>query len=226
VPPDDGAPDNGTGSIVRLETNRLKTQAMICTPGRIRTQLPTASYHRMRLGFQTSEEWEARRITCSHCDSLHAGTLPPAPPSSPSRGIPVDCGCRRAAGRTREQNIHSGAAPRREITMPCRWLHRGFEGWVEHAASLPRSPFSGQSDRQEGRAELPTMYILWDANGPEGPRALEDGELFNRSRQESPAQNGSCFGTCPSMYLYSTWGCLGASRGVQIFRTPPCSGRR
>ncbi len=36
---------------VGLETNHLKTQAMICTPGRIRTQLPTASYHRMRLGF-------------------------------------------------------------------------------------------------------------------------------------------------------------------------------
>ena len=34
-----------------LETNRLKMQAMICTPGRIRTQLPTASYHRMRLGY-------------------------------------------------------------------------------------------------------------------------------------------------------------------------------
>jgi hypothetical protein len=36
---------------VGLKTNRLKTQAMICIPGRIRTQLTTASYHRMRLGF-------------------------------------------------------------------------------------------------------------------------------------------------------------------------------
>jgi hypothetical protein len=43
---------------IGLETNRLKMQAMICTPGRIRTQLPTDSYHNhhMRLGFQTSEE--------------------------------------------------------------------------------------------------------------------------------------------------------------------------
>jgi hypothetical protein len=62
---------------VGLETNRLKTQAMICTPGRIRTQLPTASYHRMRLGFQTSEEWEARRVICSHCNApMQARSLP------------------------------------------------------------------------------------------------------------------------------------------------------
>jgi len=62
---------------VGLETNGLKTQATICTPGRIPTQLPTASYHRMRLGFQTSEEWEARRVTCSRCnDSMQAHSLP------------------------------------------------------------------------------------------------------------------------------------------------------
>ena len=31
----------------------------------------------MRLGFQTSEEWEARRVTCSHCnDSMQARSLP------------------------------------------------------------------------------------------------------------------------------------------------------
>ena len=62
---------------VGLETNRLKTQAMICTPGRIRTQLPTASYHRMHLGFQTSEQWEACRVNCSHCNAtLQARSLP------------------------------------------------------------------------------------------------------------------------------------------------------
>ena len=42
-----------------------------------------------------------------------------------------------------------------------------------------RPSFSGQSDRQEGGAELPTMFVLWDANGPDGPQALEDGELLN-----------------------------------------------
>ncbi len=62
---------------VRLETNRLKTQAMICTPGRIRTQLPTASYHRMCLGFHTSDDWEARRVSCHHYGTkIKACSLP------------------------------------------------------------------------------------------------------------------------------------------------------
>ncbi len=62
---------------VGLETNRLKTQAMVCTPGRIRTQMPTASYHRMRLGSHTSDDWDARRVSCHHCGlKLQARSLP------------------------------------------------------------------------------------------------------------------------------------------------------
>jgi hypothetical protein len=62
---------------VGLETNRLKTQAMVCTPGRIRTQMPTASYHRMRLGFHTSNDWEVHRVSCHHCGlKLQARSLP------------------------------------------------------------------------------------------------------------------------------------------------------
>jgi hypothetical protein len=53
---------------VGLETNCLKTQAMICTLGRIRIQLPTASYHCMRLGFHTSNDWEVRHVSCHHCE--------------------------------------------------------------------------------------------------------------------------------------------------------------
>ena len=63
---------------IGLETTRLKMQAMVCTPGRIQTQLPAASYHHMRLGFHTSDNWEACRITrlqeCSlprHMVTLH-----------------------------------------------------------------------------------------------------------------------------------------------------------
>jgi hypothetical protein len=35
---------------VGLQANMSKTQTMICTPGRIRTQLPSESYHRMQTG--------------------------------------------------------------------------------------------------------------------------------------------------------------------------------
>jgi hypothetical protein len=55
---------------VGLEINCLKIQAVICTPGRIRTQLPTTSYHCICLGCQMSKEWEAHRVTCFHCNTM------------------------------------------------------------------------------------------------------------------------------------------------------------
>jgi hypothetical protein len=44
---------------VGLETNVSKTQTMICTPGRIRTQLPADSYRQLRRGRVTAAEWNA-----------------------------------------------------------------------------------------------------------------------------------------------------------------------
>jgi hypothetical protein len=52
---------------VGLETNIKKTQAMTCTPGTIRLQLPTKSYLRMRTGRTPAAEWDARTVTCREC---------------------------------------------------------------------------------------------------------------------------------------------------------------
>ena len=52
---------------VGLETNTKKTQAMTCTPGTIRLQLPTASYLRMRIGRTPAAEWDAPTVTCREC---------------------------------------------------------------------------------------------------------------------------------------------------------------
>ena len=52
---------------VGLETNIKKTQAMTCTPGTIRLQLPTKSYLRMRVGRTPAAEWDARTVTCREC---------------------------------------------------------------------------------------------------------------------------------------------------------------
>jgi hypothetical protein len=52
---------------VGLETNVSKTQTMICTPGRIRTQLLTDSYRRLWRGRVTAAEWNARDVECSKC---------------------------------------------------------------------------------------------------------------------------------------------------------------
>jgi hypothetical protein len=57
---------------VGLETNVKKTQTMICTPGRIRTQLPAASYARMREGLTTAEEWDSWKVQCHQCNKMMA----------------------------------------------------------------------------------------------------------------------------------------------------------
>jgi hypothetical protein len=52
---------------VGLDTNITKTQAMICTPGKIRVQLPSESYRRMWMGHVTTSDWEAHIVTCREC---------------------------------------------------------------------------------------------------------------------------------------------------------------
>jgi hypothetical protein len=61
---------------VGLETNTSKMQTMICTPGRIRTQLPTKSYRRLQRGRVTAAEWNARDVECTKCGkTLKASSL-------------------------------------------------------------------------------------------------------------------------------------------------------
>jgi hypothetical protein len=59
---------------VGLKTNLKKTQTMICKPGRIRTQLPAASYARMREGLTTAEEWDSRKVQCHQCNKMMAAS--------------------------------------------------------------------------------------------------------------------------------------------------------
>jgi hypothetical protein len=62
---------------VGLETNVKKMQPMICTPGRISTQLLTDSYHRRHgYGTQTREQWDARKVECRQCQAtMNASSL-------------------------------------------------------------------------------------------------------------------------------------------------------
>ncbi len=52
---------------VGLETNVKKTQAMTCTRGTIRLQLPTESYLQMRTGRTPAAEWDSCTVTCREC---------------------------------------------------------------------------------------------------------------------------------------------------------------
>jgi hypothetical protein len=55
---------------VGLETKVKKMQAMICTPGRITTQLSTNSYCRRHgYGTHTREQWDAKKVECRQCQA-------------------------------------------------------------------------------------------------------------------------------------------------------------
>jgi hypothetical protein len=59
---------------VGLEANAKKTQTMICTPGRIRTQLLMESYQRMKRGLVRAEERESRNVQCRQCEKSMAAS--------------------------------------------------------------------------------------------------------------------------------------------------------
>jgi hypothetical protein len=59
---------------VGLETNVSKTQTMICTLGRIRTQLPVDVYRRLRCGRVTAAKWNARDVECLKCGKMMKAT--------------------------------------------------------------------------------------------------------------------------------------------------------
>ena len=52
---------------VGLQTNMSKTLTMICTPGRIWTQLSTESYRRMQCGRVMASEWNSCTVECRQC---------------------------------------------------------------------------------------------------------------------------------------------------------------
>jgi hypothetical protein len=63
---------------IGLQMNTTKTQTMICTPGRIRTQLPTESYCRMQQGQVSASNWNSCNVDCWQCGKvLKASSLGP-----------------------------------------------------------------------------------------------------------------------------------------------------
>ena len=57
---------------VGFKTNVLTMHTMICTPGRIQTQLPAASYAQMRRGVVSAENWDSRKVQCHQCKKMMA----------------------------------------------------------------------------------------------------------------------------------------------------------
>ena len=66
-----------TFKCIGLATNTKKTQAMVCTPGKIWVHLPADSYKRMRKGVAAGEESQ-RAVVYHVCNKqLQAGSLHP-----------------------------------------------------------------------------------------------------------------------------------------------------
>jgi hypothetical protein len=55
---------------VGLKTNMKKTQTIICTPGKIQTQLPLVSYARMKESLTTAGEWDRGKVRCHQCNKM------------------------------------------------------------------------------------------------------------------------------------------------------------
>jgi hypothetical protein len=55
---------------IGLQKNTTKTQTMICTPGRIRTQLSMESYCRMQQGQVSVSEWNSCNVECRQCGKV------------------------------------------------------------------------------------------------------------------------------------------------------------
>jgi hypothetical protein len=61
---------------IGLQRNTTKTQMMICTPGRIRPQLPTESYRRMQQEQVSASDWNSCNVECRQCgEVLKASSL-------------------------------------------------------------------------------------------------------------------------------------------------------
>jgi hypothetical protein len=55
---------------IGLQTNTTKTQTMICTPSKIRTQLPTESYRRTQQGQVSASNWNSCNAECRQCGKV------------------------------------------------------------------------------------------------------------------------------------------------------------
>ena len=60
---------------INFQTNTTKTHAMICTPGKIRVQLPFESYHRMQRGRVSAVKWNSHLVECRTCGKAILATF-------------------------------------------------------------------------------------------------------------------------------------------------------
>ncbi len=129
---------------VGLKTNVKKTQTMICTPGRIRTQLPMASYARMREGLTTAEEWDSRKVQHHQCNKMMSATSL-CRHLADQQGLPTGGGGRGALRSMSGHDLSRTSRPGGRAQMPRPWMCREVTRRVDALATLqgPTPPCQG-----------------------------------------------------------------------------------
>jgi hypothetical protein len=141
---------------VGLETNVSKTQTMICTPGRIRTQLPADSYRRLRRGRVTAAEWNARDVECLKCGKMVKAT-------SLRRHLADMHNVYQQTVVAEEMLIYRPAETYvvSEV-VPDPRVRRLLERRLDDAATLSGRPPKGLSQGPK-RGEISSVQEMWDA---------------------------------------------------------------
>ncbi len=147
---------------VGLATNTKKTQAMICTPGKIRVQLPKDSYKRMReRGGCRGGVVEDRGMPCMQ-QGIAGKELTPASLEHPQHPPTGSC-CGHATGGVFSSPLQS--RPRGKEgphTVPVPRLPRRTQQSLYAAPPFPGSTPKGHHGNPEG-GELPMLRALHDA---------------------------------------------------------------
>ncbi len=197
---------------VGLQCNTTKTQTMICTPGRIRTQLPLESYRRMQRGRVSASEWNACPVECRQCGKVMLASslghhLADVNDIYQSQVIPEELLADRPPATYTVAQRQAGRGlrcpfPLCEGVLKDGWnLRRHF--WDGHPIDLVVVPSEGKF----GRCHQCGMQV-----NPFYPRHYMSKERSIGVEQKQ--QRGGNVGPGPPTAVFSPWGCVGAGGGL------------
>ncbi len=206
---------------VGLETNTKKTQAMTCTPGTIRLQLPIESYLRMRTGRTPAAEWDARTVFCrEYGKDMRASSL----------------------GRhlADQHQIYQQQVVAEELLN----RREGVVYKVPLGARKLKCPFplckgelaNGYAMRRHFRDLHLLDYVVVRKEGyyrrcprcgtgePDAPNTHQYGGVLGRNSTSPPAGHGSAISTCLAPAVHGARGCFRTRGGVSVPRPPTLAG--
>ena len=209
---------------VGLEANVSKTQTMICTPGRISTQLPADSYWRLRRGRVTAAEWNARDVECFKCGKMvkatslhrHLANMHIVYQQTVMAEEMLIC-------QPAETYVISLSSP---AGLSCPFPECGGflkSGWMMRQHFRDVHPKDLVKVPKEGKFcwcwRCGMQVIPKEVHWPPDYKGVSGG-----SQTEAAAGGGGNVGTGPPAAVFSQWGSTEASVGIQIPGEPAGAG--